>query len=148
MTVGTMEVTLFGGKGLLSTHLFGRIDPYVVIQYGNEEHISKIAHGQGSKPEWNERFKFKVHYPADAGDDNQRKYKLFLQIMDHDRFTRDDYLGQTTIYVKELLELGVENGKAELGTQKYRVVLKDGTYYGEIRVGISFSTATGGDDED
>ncbi|KAL7147948.1 hypothetical protein ABFS83_06G144900 [Erythranthe nasuta] len=139
MTVGTMEVILCGAHGLLRTDIFGKVDPYVVIQYGNEEHTSKIVHGQGSNPGWNERFKFKAQYPADAGDDDQRKYRLFLRLMDHDTFTRDDYLGHTTIYVKELLELGVENGKADLGTHKYRIILKDGSYHGEIQVGVTFS---------
>ncbi|KAG8380732.1 hypothetical protein BUALT_Bualt06G0046500 [Buddleja alternifolia] len=66
--------------------------------------------------------------------------------MDRDSFTDDDYLGQATwesnfsIYLKELFQRGVEDGKAELATQKYRVVSSDQTYHGEIQVGLTFTT--------
>ncbi|KAG8390859.1 hypothetical protein BUALT_Bualt01G0127500 [Buddleja alternifolia] len=111
MTIGIMEVVLMGARGLKNTdHFFGKIDPYVVIQYKNQEHSSRTARvlisllmsiklndiGQGSKPLWNEKFSFRVEYPASKvlGEDNE-KYKLFLQIMDSDTFTHDDDLGQT-----------------------------------------------------
>ncbi|KAI3470740.1 hypothetical protein Pfo_027403 [Paulownia fortunei] len=136
MTIGLMEVVLVSARGLRDSDFFGKMDPYVVIQYENQEHTSSTARGQGSRPVWNEEFKFRVEYPAPLGDDPT--YKLFLQIMDRDTFTRDDYLGQTTIYLKELFKRGAENGKAELGIQKYRVVLNDLTYHGEIKVGITF----------
>lgn len=42
--------------------------------------------------------------------------------------------------MKEVLELGVERrGRAELKPAKYRVILADRTYRGEIRVGITFT---------
>lgn len=44
-----------------------------------------------------------------------------------------------SIYVKELFEQGSENGKAELHTQKYRVVSTDKTYHGEIQIGVTFT---------
>ncbi|KAI3458693.1 hypothetical protein Pfo_015356 [Paulownia fortunei] len=126
------------------------MDPYVVTQYKNQEQKSTIRRhktsiycmqcclclqGQGSSPVWNEKFKFRIKY---SGGDEQ--HKLFLKIMDHNTFTDDEYLGQATIYLKELFEQGVENGKAELRTQKYRVVSSNKTYSGEIQVGVTFST--------
>ncbi|GKC17194.1 elicitor-responsive protein 1-like protein [Tanacetum coccineum] len=59
--------------------------------------------------------------------------------MDHDTFSSDDKTGQTTIYLKELLERGVENGSAELQPQKCRVVDSNEKYCGDIRVGITFT---------
>lgn len=44
-----------------------------------------------------------------------------------------------SIYVKVLFEQGLENGKAELHTQKYRVVSTDKIYHGEIQVGVTFT---------
>ena len=44
-----------------------------------------------------------------------------------------------SIYLKELLELGVENGKAEIHRQKYSIVASDQTFSGEIQVGITFT---------
>ncbi|RVX13876.1 Elicitor-responsive protein 1 [Vitis vinifera] len=67
------------------------------------------------------------------------QYKLVLKIMDKDTFSADDFLGQASIYLEDLLALGVENGKAELHPCKYRVVRTDQTYCGEIRVGINFT---------
>lgn len=44
------------------------------------------------------------------------------------------------IHLKEVLELGVERrGRAELKPAKYRVILADRTYRGEIQVGITFT---------
>ncbi|KAL3656135.1 hypothetical protein CASFOL_000531 [Castilleja foliolosa] len=153
MRTGIMEVTVMGARALKNTEFFGKVDPYVVIQYKNEEQksltsgrqkVSKFQMpccfclgGQGTSPVWDEKFKFRVEFP---GGDEQ--HKLLLKIMDHDNITNDDYLGMATIYVKELFEQGMDNGKAELRAQKYRVVSSNQTYQGEIQVGITF-TANG-----
>ncbi|CAK9147704.1 unnamed protein product [Ilex paraguariensis] len=135
MTIGTMEVTLVGAKGLKNTDFSGGgIDPYVLVQYKSQERKSGVARGQGRAPVWNEKFMFRVEYPG--ADDH---YKLILKIMDKDSFTADDYLGQATIYLKEFLEIGVENGTAELPPRKYSVVYSDQSYSGEIQVGITFN---------
>lgn len=47
--------------------------------------------GQGSNPKWNEKFTFRVEYPG--ADEHP---KLVIKIMDHDTFSADDYIGQTT----------------------------------------------------
>ncbi|KAL2558213.1 Calcium-dependent lipid-binding (CaLB domain) family protein [Forsythia ovata] len=143
MAIGIMEVKLVGAKALKNTDFLGRIDPYVLLQYRNQERKTSIAKGQGTSPSWNEKFEFRVDYPVANG-----QYKLVLKIMDHDTFTADDYLGQTTIYVKELIELGVEKGKAELHPQKYRVVSTNKTYHGEIQVGITFTSKEETDEEE
>ncbi|KAK4425179.1 phloem protein 1, partial [Sesamum alatum] len=135
-----MEVTLVSAKGLRGKDLFDILDPYVVIQYRDQVQMSRIAPGHGGNPVWNEEFKFRVEYPAAGTDGRNHNYKLVLQIMDHHTFTPDHNLGQTTIYLKELFESGVEKGQAELGVQKYRVVSSDLTYNGEIQVGVTFTT--------
>ncbi|KAL4576275.1 hypothetical protein LXL04_012367 [Taraxacum kok-saghyz] len=134
MTIGVMEVNLVDARGLSNSDFLNNMDPYVLIQYKSQEHKSTIAKGQGSKPSWNENFKFRVEFP---GGDEQPK--LVLKIMDHDTFSADDYIGQTTIYLKEVLELGVENGTSELRVQKYSIVDSSQSYSGDIRVGVSFT---------
>ncbi|KAM0068993.1 putative C2 domain-containing protein [Helianthus debilis subsp. tardiflorus] len=135
MTIGILEVNLVDAHGLSRTDFFNKIDPYVLIQYISQEHKTSIAKGQGSNPKWNENFKFRVEYP---GADKQPK--LVLKIMDHDTFSSDDYLGQTTIYLKTLMEQGVENGSAaQLHPQKYRVVGDSKNYCGDIQVGVTFT---------
>ncbi|XP_022890937.1 elicitor-responsive protein 1-like [Olea europaea var. sylvestris] len=134
MAIGIMEVKLVRAKGLKQSYFLGKIDPYVLLQYRNQEYKSRIAKGQGRNPIWNEKFKYIVDYP-----ENDEQYKLVLKVMDHDKYTADDYLGEAKIYVKELIELGVEKGKAKLRPRKYRVVYTNLTYCGEIQVGITFT---------
>lgn len=129
-----MEVLLVKAKGLQQTDIFARMDPYVLLQYKRQECKSGVVHEGGSSPVWNEKFVFRVEYPG-SGDN----YKLTLKIMDKDVFSSDDFVGQAIIYVKDLLEEGVENGSAELRPRKYSVVRADNSYYGEIEVGITFS---------
>ncbi|KAL8551985.1 hypothetical protein ACS0TY_000876 [Phlomoides rotata] len=158
MTTGIMEVTIVRARDLKNTEFFGKVDPYILIQYKDQEQKSTTGRrknlksrlqccvcllGQGGrKPEWNEKFKFMVEYPPPQSDTkDEPQQKLLLKIMDHDSFTNDDYIGQATIYVKELFELGIENkkGKSEIPIQKYRVVSSNKTYHGEIQVGITFT---------
>lgn len=40
----------------------------------------------------------------------------------------------------DVIALGMENGIGELRPSKHRVVQADGTYCGEIRVGVKFTT--------
>ncbi|XP_041000577.1 16 kDa phloem protein 1-like [Juglans microcarpa x Juglans regia] len=134
MAIGTMEVLLVNAKGLGDTDFFGRMDPYVLIQFKSQERKSSVARGEGGSPAWNEKFTFRVEYPGE-GD----QYKLILKIMDKDTFSADDFIGQATIYVKDLLAVGVENGTAELHPRKYSVVRTDQTYCGEIEVGVTFT---------
>ncbi|KAI3862161.1 hypothetical protein MKW92_045669 [Papaver armeniacum] len=134
---GTLEVVLVDAKGLGDTERFsGGIDPYAVIKYKGHERNSTVAKGAGSKPVWNEKFSFRVQYPDNTGANG---YKLILDIWDKDSFTSDDFIGETVIYVDDLLALGVEKGKAEMHPTKYRVVASDKSYNGEIRVALSFT---------
>ncbi|KAJ6325242.1 hypothetical protein OIU76_012343 [Salix suchowensis] len=137
MAVGILEVKLVKAKGLGNPDFFGlscfctsltNMDPYVLVQYKSQERKSKVARGQGGRPVWNETLTFKVEFPGKDGN-----YKLILKIMDKNTFSSDDSVGEATIYVKDLLALGVKNGTAELQTQKYRVVNADKSYSGEIQ---------------
>ncbi|KAJ6900352.1 hypothetical protein NC652_026463 [Populus alba x Populus x berolinensis] len=134
MASGILEVLLVNAKGLGDTDFLGDMDLYVIVQYKSQERKSSVARGQGGHPVWNERLTFKVEYPGQAGE-----YKLSLKIMDKDTFSADDFFGEATIYVKDLLTSGVENGSAELHPCKYRVVSATQSYTGEIQVGVTFT---------
>lgn len=136
MADGILEVMLIEAKGLKNMDFAVKMNTYVVIEYGNQKHTSSVAKGKGTKPVWNEKFKFKAEYPG--GEDH--KYMLHFRIMNtHKILDHDEFVGQSTIYVKDLIALGTETGKAELRSAKYRVVLQDKTYAGEISVALSFS---------
>uniref|UniRef100_I1NT77 C2 domain-containing protein n=1 Tax=Oryza glaberrima TaxID=4538 RepID=I1NT77_ORYGL len=114
----------------------GKIDPYVVVQYRSQERKSSVARDQGKNPSWNEVFKFQINSTAATG-----QHKLFLRLMDHDTFSRDDFLGEATINVTDLISLGMEHGTWEMSESKHRVVLADKTYHGEIRVSLTFTAS-------
>ncbi|KAK4759987.1 hypothetical protein SAY87_023118 [Trapa incisa] len=113
---------------------YGKIDPYVVIKYKNQERKSSVAREQGGSPSWNEKFTFRAEYPG-----NSHQCKLTLTLMDKDTFSADDFLGEVTIHVEDLLAFGVEQGTAQMRPTKYRVVGSDNRYCGEIQVGVSFN---------
>ncbi|KAF3775132.1 Elicitor-responsive protein 1 [Nymphaea thermarum] len=141
MARGMLEVFLVDAKGLNNTELMGKMDPYVLIQCRSHEHKSSVARGQGSNPKWNEKFIFPVHFPK--VDD---PCKLVLRILDEDTFSNDDFVGETTIYLTDLILSGEVNGVAEEKVRPYNVLLADRTYGGQIRVGLTF-TFTGEDTE-
>ncbi|XWS65984.1 hypothetical protein CRYUN_Cryun05aG0161300 [Craigia yunnanensis] len=143
MAAGILEVLLVSAKGLEDTDFLGGMDPYVIIQYKGQERKSSVARGGGSSPSWNEKFTFKVEYPG-SGDD----YKLILKIMDKDTFSADDFVGQATIYVEDLLAIGAEKGNAELHPCKHSVVLADQSYCGGIQVGVTFTRKVEETDEE
>ncbi|KAI3985132.1 hypothetical protein MKX01_027218 [Papaver californicum] len=134
---GLLEVVLVDAKGLKDLERFtGGMDPYVMIKYKRQERNSTVAKGAGSKPVWNKKFSFRVQYPDNTGGNG---YKLILKLMDKDTFTADDFIGETVIYVEDLLALGGERGKYQIRPSKYRVVGSNKKYNGEIRVGLSFT---------
>lgn len=49
------------------------------------------------------------------------------------------WFSASRIYVEDLLAQGMENGTAELHSRKYSVVQADGTYFGEIQVGLGMT---------
>ncbi|XP_010264438.1 PREDICTED: elicitor-responsive protein 1-like [Nelumbo nucifera] len=135
MASGILQVLLVDAHCMQNKDLFAKMDPYVVIKYGKEERKSSVARRQGRNPVWNEKFTFKAEYPGKVVG----PHKLTLTVMDKDTFTADDFVGESTIYIKDVLSLGIDVGKAELPPRKYRLVLADKTYEGEIRVGVSFT---------
>ncbi|XP_058728574.1 elicitor-responsive protein 3-like isoform X2 [Vicia villosa] len=123
MPRGTLEVILIGAKGLHDTDFFTeKMDPYVILTYKAQEHISSVAKNAGSNPRWNESFLFTVA-------DNVAE--LNLRLMDKDKFTRDDFLGETIINLGPVLE------EYSVPETSYNVV-KNQNYRGEVRLALTF----------
>ncbi|XP_021768995.1 elicitor-responsive protein 1 isoform X1 [Chenopodium quinoa] len=144
MTGGLLEVLVVAASGLPNVDfLTDKIDPYVVVKYKGQERKTKIARGQGGNPEWHQKLTFRAEYPGSGSD-----YHINLKIMDHDTFSSDDYIGETTIHVEDLLALGVENGSYEMNPTKFRVIGSNDKYCGEIKVGAKFTKASDYDDDE
>ncbi|XP_074287317.1 16 kDa phloem protein 1-like isoform X2 [Silene latifolia] len=143
MAHGVLEILLVEAHGLPHADFLHKIDPYVLVYYKGQERKTTIATGQGGNPRWNKKLKFRAEYPGSGRD-----YKLTFKVMDHDTFTSDDFLGQTTIHVDDLLSLGVEKGSYDMRTTKYRLDAANGNYCGDIKIGVKFTCEAMVDDED
>ncbi|CAM0883519.1 unnamed protein product [Alopecurus aequalis] len=131
---GLLEVLLIDAKGLAGNDFLGRLDPYVILKYRSQERKSGTARDEGRNPSWNELFRFQIS--STAAD---VQHKLVLRIMDHDNLSSDDFLGEATINVADLIGIGVEKGRSELNPARYSVVTANNSYHGEIKVGITFT---------
>ncbi|KAK3165931.1 hypothetical protein QOZ80_1AG0039480 [Eleusine coracana subsp. coracana] len=143
MGKGVLEVNLVDAKGLSGNDFLDKIDPYVIVKYRSQERKSSVAHDQGRNPCWNEVFRFRINSSA-----ANVQHKLVLRIMEHDHFSSDDFLGEATIDVTDIISLGTENGSYQMRPAKHSVVLADNTYHGEIRVGVTFTAAKIDDGEE
>ncbi|XP_057523760.1 16 kDa phloem protein 1 isoform X2 [Amaranthus tricolor] len=140
---GILEVLVVSANGLSNADFLSKIDPYVVVQYKGQERKTHIARGQGNNPEWNQKMKFRAEYPGSGTD-----YNITLKLMDHDTFSKDDFLGRTTIHVGDLLAMGVEKGSYDLHPSKFRVIGHDKKYSGDIKVGVKFTKTSNNLDEE
>ncbi|CAI9098235.1 OLC1v1034846C1 [Oldenlandia corymbosa var. corymbosa] len=148
-TNGRLEVLLLEAEGIKDRDkcLVGCLNwvnpcrlaakPYVRIQYENQEHTSSVGKGRGEKRQWNEKFTFDVNYPAGDGREDH-VYKLVLHIMDKHKYNQDEPVGQTTVYIKDILSLGAEKGKLEVEPRVYRIVESDKSYTGQISIALTF----------
>ncbi|KAJ0963818.1 hypothetical protein J5N97_028940 [Dioscorea zingiberensis] len=104
-------------------HTIGKMDPYAILIYRTQEQRSSIAKGKGSNPEWNESFLFTV---------SDHVSELTIKLMDSDKFSSDDFVGEAKIPLEPLFMERV------LPPMVYNVV-KDQEYHGEIKVGLTFN---------
>ncbi|KAF6171864.1 hypothetical protein GIB67_011761 [Kingdonia uniflora] len=131
---GLLELSLVDAKGLESTDIFGKMDPYVLIEYKDQKLKSKVAKGQGNNPVWNEKFTLWAQYPE---EDDQ--YNLILRIMDKDKFCKDDFVGEVRIAMKEMVRIGINEGTVDTQPRTYNVVNSKGASSGELQVRLALT---------
>ncbi|XP_058744044.1 16 kDa phloem protein 2-like [Vicia villosa] len=123
MPRGTLEVVLISAKGLEDNDFLSSIDPYVILTYRAQERKSNVQEGAGSNPQWNETFLFTVSDSAS---------ELTLRVMEKDKFSSDDNLGEAIIPLDAVLEEG------SIPESVYKLVKED-EYCGEIKVALTFT---------
>ncbi|KAG6485548.1 hypothetical protein ZIOFF_054108 [Zingiber officinale] len=133
MKGGVLEVLLVSSEDLKHAHILGSSKYYVILCYGSEVFTSKITQEGDKKVWWNEKFVFKLS-PSEWKDVT----KLRLSIMEKDKFHEDHFAGEATVYLRGVLKEGNQKGQIELKPAPYNVVLRDGTYKGEVKVGLKF----------
>eukprot|EP00252_Welwitschia_mirabilis_P017211 TRINITY_DN38183_c0_g1_i1.p1 TRINITY_DN38183_c0_g1~~TRINITY_DN38183_c0_g1_i1.p1 ORF type:complete len:143 (+),score=16.33 TRINITY_DN38183_c0_g1_i1:70-498(+) len=123
MPRGTLEVLLVNAQGLKDTELLGKMDPYVIFTCRTQKQKSTVASGSGSNPEWNQTFTFQV---------GEGVSDLNLKIFDSDFASEDDFVGEASIPLDPVFMEG------NVPPAPYNIVLRDQTYCGEIKVGLTF----------
>ncbi|KAG9441250.1 hypothetical protein H6P81_017104 [Aristolochia fimbriata] len=134
MKGGVLEVLLVNAEGLKHTSFLGNTGYYVVLQIGKEIHTSKITSGNGKQTCWNEKFTFKLSLP----DGRWSSTHLSLRILERHKFGKDDVFGETMIHLGGFLTEGHERGHLEQMPAPYNIVAEDGTFEGEVKVGLRF----------
>ena len=85
---------LQGGRNLVARDVTGSSDPYVVAQLGNKKFKSKIIQ-QTLYPRWNEVFAFEFLPTSE-------EKTLRFTVMDWDRLTKDDFMGECSVDLSSL----------------------------------------------
>ncbi|GLJ41260.1 hypothetical protein SUGI_0854060 [Cryptomeria japonica] len=124
MARGTLEVLLVNAEDLSDNDVFCKMNPYCIVKCRNEEKRSSTASRGGTEPVWNEAFIFDIS----EGD-----YDVNIRIIDQDKFSSDDFVGEVNIPLEAVFENGI------IPPSQYRVVLMDKTYSGQIKVALKFT---------
>ncbi|KAJ3680502.1 hypothetical protein LUZ60_016780 [Juncus effusus] len=133
MKGGALEVLLVSAEDLKNPHILGSLSHYAIIQCGNQQFESKITSEVDNKVWWNEKFRF-ILSPSEC----KEVPKLKVTIMDKDKIMEDCFLGETTVHLNEIVEEGCCKGFVEIKPSSYNVVLEDGSYEGELKLGLKF----------
>eukprot|EP01088_Endostelium_zonatum_P011131 TRINITY_DN2497_c0_g1_i1.p1 TRINITY_DN2497_c0_g1~~TRINITY_DN2497_c0_g1_i1.p1 ORF type:complete len:284 (+),score=74.06 TRINITY_DN2497_c0_g1_i1:58-909(+) len=91
--MGKVRIRVIGAKDLLAADAGGTSDPYVNITVGQSKQKTKVVK-RNLNPSWNETFTFNCH-PTDH---------VLFQIMDWDRFGKDDCIGQANVEFDILIQ--------------------------------------------
>jgi len=79
-----------------NTDLIGKMSPYVAFIVGNDVYRSQVCKKGGKNPVWGDAVT--IPYSNEAS--------VVVEVMDKDKFTRDDNIGTTVINLKELQRTG------------------------------------------
>jgi len=91
--VSILEVKLYGAKKLPSADFNGTSDPYVVLRCGKQEVRSSVV-DKSLSPFWNETLRICI--PS-------KEAILKMEVWDKDQAASDDFLGEATIHLGEII---------------------------------------------
>ncbi|KAF0915845.1 hypothetical protein E2562_039170 [Oryza meyeriana var. granulata] len=97
----------------------------------------KHAHhlGKGKKVWWNEKLRF----PLSSDECSCKELtKVTLKIMERDKFSEDSLVGETKVHVGDIISEGAEREFMQMKPASYNIVLEDGRYKGELKLGLKF----------
>ncbi|XP_047957626.1 elicitor-responsive protein 3 [Salvia hispanica] len=133
MKGAVLEVLLVSAEGIDRTHILGHPGYHVIVECGSQVFTSKRSSGNLGKFYWNEKLVFEL-----PESELETLSHLKLRIVKEERFSDDDFVGETIIFIKGIIVEGNYRGLAEILPAPFNVVLEDDTYKGEMTVGMKF----------
>eukprot|EP00347_Sterkiella_histriomuscorum_P008348 403345445 len=104
---GSLTIKVVEGKLTRDTETFGKMDPFVQIEYNGNKYKTRVHQGGGKTPSWNHEIQLHV---GGLNDD------LTLKVMDED-VTKDDFIGMTLIKMSSLC---INNGVRDWFSINYK----------------------------
>jgi len=126
---GKLEVHVINGSDLRDRELIGKMDPYVIVKYGDEEFKSQVVKNGGTNPTWDHFFEYNVK-------NEDADQPLRFEVFDHKVIGKDRQIGRADIALGLLVKHagGKEEGHA------FQLVHFDNPEEkaGTIRVGLRY----------
>eukprot|EP01083_Nonionella_stella_P146624 461395_1 len=118
-----MEFTIKKGTDIRNKELIGLSDPYVKLEWGSQNYLTKVIKGN-LNPQWNETAYLFVHSKFHS------KYQVRLSVMNKD-LTADEHLGTGYISAEDVFkQCGLDGSK----TYNHKVELREVVMFTEVAV--------------
>ncbi|KAF2076289.1 hypothetical protein CYY_002404 [Polysphondylium violaceum] len=95
--IGVLSITIVDAKDLPKMDLNGHADPYTEIHFGGKKIFKTETIKKTLSPTWNATHKILIHK-------SEENYHLTFKVWDWDKATQNDFIGETTLDVKSLLD--------------------------------------------
>ncbi|CAG8496225.1 9741_t:CDS:10, partial [Scutellospora calospora] len=137
-SIGIMKVDIFRAINLTKVDVHGENDPYVLSSldptpYAHTHNSTRIIENCAN-PEWNETFFHKI--PQLDLVDQHIKFKL--SVMDWDRFTPDDLIGNVWIDIKNAIGDGTKGVKIHDGLHDIYLKTTDSSSRGQLQFRLEY----------
>ncbi len=73
---------------------FGKADPFVVVQIGNQSHQTQVHNNGGKNPRWTDALQFTIN----------NDQVLTFKIMDKDTFSSSDLIGEGQVNLAQVYQ--------------------------------------------
>ncbi|GJP38721.1 hypothetical protein CLOM_g23142 [Closterium sp. NIES-68] len=111
MASGWLDVTVVGCRSLEDVEVYGKQDPYLVLQCGDQQHRTKTHRDGHLTPVWNETFQVQLKAGVDA---------IKCGVWDQNKIGKDVLIGQCSVNVQPALTAGVWDTWHPLFTKKQK----------------------------
>ncbi|TNV83132.1 hypothetical protein FGO68_gene5962 [Halteria grandinella] len=122
---GVLTIRIVSGNLLRNTELFGKMDPFILINYKDQKYQTEAINEGGKNPVWNRTFEI----PIENFHDDEIKMTCF----DED-VLKDDNVGEAKFKIFQIAKIEGESKKAKL------ILMYKGEKAAEITVQTQFAS--------